>query len=280
MTTAALNRDNLAAVVRRAADRLAPSASRPLALLTAPVLLWQGLRIRRELPVLPEASGPRRGVESRGGEDRSEDRGSEEELNLLVLGESTAAGVGVRTQADGLAPALAAELAARTGRPVAWSVVARTGTTARAALRALLPRLDQADLDQEDYDAILVTLGVNDVLRLRSRRAWRRDVAALLDALAGHLRPGGRIVVAGLPDLARFPSLPQPLRTVLALHARGLDRGLAQAAARSPHTVHAPAPPLGGDDFFAADGFHPSGPGYAQWAEALAASWYPRRRAP
>ena len=147
-------------------------------------------------------------------------------------------------------------------------MVGRTGTTARAARRLLVPQLDGPD-----YDAVLVALGVNDLLRLRSRRAWRRDVAALLAALAGHLRPGGLVVVAGLPDLGRFPSLPQPLRAVLALHARALDSGSAQVAARTPHAVHAPAPPLEGDDFFATDGFHPSGAGYARWARALAAGW-------
>ena len=134
----------------------AVSASRPLALVAAPVLVHQGRRVRRDTPVLPEADGPRRGVE-----------GHREQLALLVLGESTTAGVGVVTQADGLARALAVELAARLARGVAWQVVAGTGTTARSALGRLVPRLGT-----DRYDMILVALGMNDVLRLRSRRAW------------------------------------------------------------------------------------------------------------
>lgn len=176
--------------------------------------------------------------------------------------------MGAATQADGLARALAAELAARAGREVSWTVVGRTSTTAAKARRVLVPQLDRSD-----YDAVLVALGVNDMLRLRSRRAWRHDLAALLADLSGRLRPGGRVVVAGLPDLGRFPSLPQPLRAVLALHARSLDAGSAQVAARTPYAVHAAAPPIEGDDFFATDGFHPSGPGYGRWARALAADW-------
>lgn len=236
--------------------QVAVSASRPLALVASPVLVHQGRQVRRDTPVLPEAEGPRRGVEGRG-----------EQMALLVLGESTAAGVGVVTQADGLARALAAELAGRLAGGVAWQVMARTGITARSALERLVPRLGT-----DRYDLILVALGMNDVLRLRPRRAWQRDLAGLLAALEPHLRPDGRIILAGIPDLSRFPSLPRPLRTVLALHARGLDRGLARAAAQVPAASHAPAPPISGPDFFAADRFHPSAQGYLQWARHLAAS--------
>lgn len=156
---------------------VAVGASRPLALAAAPVLLSQGRRVRRQTPLLPEAAGPRHGVEGRG-----------EGLTVLVVGESTAAGVGVATQADGLGRALAAELAAAMDQAVAWRVVARTGTTARRALERLVPQLGK-----DRYDLIVVALGVNDVLRLRSRRAWQRDLVALLAALEPRMRPHGRM---------------------------------------------------------------------------------------
>ncbi|MEV0460730.1 GDSL-type esterase/lipase family protein, partial [Catellatospora methionotrophica] len=149
--------------------QIAVRASRPLAYALAPVLITQGVRVRRRTPVLPEAAGERHGREG------SAYGGA---LAVLVLGESTAAGVGVAEQADGLAPALAVRLAGQTARPVSWRVAARTGSNARQVLTGLLPQVDG-----ESFDVVVVALGVNDVLEMRSARAWQRDVAALVDAL-------------------------------------------------------------------------------------------------
>jgi hypothetical protein len=81
---------------------LAARVSRPTALLLAPVLLRQGARVRERTPVLPEAAG-----------DRSGRAGAAEgaPLRLLIVGESTAAGVGVAHQRDGIAARLAADIA-------------------------------------------------------------------------------------------------------------------------------------------------------------------------
>jgi lysophospholipase L1-like esterase len=224
----------------------------PAALL-APVLLVQGAGVRRRTPVLPEAAGPRSGVVP----------GEAPALTVAVLGESPAAGVGVATQEDALAARFAEALAGESGREVRWRLSARTGTTAAQALGRLVP-----GLAGPPADVVLVVLGVNDTLRLRGRAAWRRDVAALLGALAPLTAPGGVAVLAGLPDMARFPTLPQPLRGVLGRHARALDREL-EALVR-PGVRHAPAPPLDGPGLFAEDGFHPGAAACRIWAGELA----------
>lgn len=221
------------------------------------MLLVQGRQVRRTTPVLPEAAGPREGTEGAG------ERGGE--LSLLMLGESTAAGVGVDSQSDGLGRRAAGALASRTGRMVCWRVVARTGTTAEQALARLVPQIGG-----EGYDVIAVALGVNDVLRLTSRARWDRGIAALASALRARLRPGGRIVLCGVPDLAMFPALPRPLRTMLGWHSRNLDRGLAREATTSATTVHMPLPSLAIPTWWAEDRFHPNAHGYRQWGAHIA----------
>ncbi|SDO07249.1 SGNH/GDSL hydrolase family protein [Geodermatophilus sp. DSM 45219] len=233
--------------------------SRPLALALAPVLVRQGRQVRERTPVLPEAAGDRSGVEPAGPAGRDVPP-----LGLVVVGESTAAGVGVSDQRQGVARQLAAEVARRRGLPVAWTVCARTGATAGHTARELVP---SAPVGQ---DLAVVVLGVNDALRFRSRRAWRGRVVRVLDALGPHLAPGGRVVLAGVPDLGSFPALPQPLRAVLGWHARSLDRQLRRLAAQRPGVLHVPGPPLTGEGLFAADGFHPSAYTYARWAAHLA----------
>lgn len=228
--------------------------ARPAAVLLAPLLARQGARVRRETPLLPEADGPRHGAEGQG-----------KPLRLVVVGESTAAGVGVRSHDEGLVRHFAAELAARTGYRIHWQVFARTGATARVASRELVP-----DAVRESHDIALVVLGVNDTLRLRSLRAWRSSLMDISRTLRGSQRPGGRTVLAGVPDLGAFPALPQPLRTVMGLHARSLDRQLRVLARRFVSVQHVPAPALTSHDFFAADRFHPNSAAYEQWAIHLA----------
>ncbi|MGY1737954.1 SGNH/GDSL hydrolase family protein [Geodermatophilus sp. SYSU D00684] len=224
-----------------------------LAVALAPVLLVQGAGVRRRTPVLPEAPGPRAGVVP----------GDGPPLTAAVVGESPAAGVGVATQEDGLAARFAAALAARSGREVRWRLSARTGTTVAQAPGLLVP-----GRAGPPADVVLVAFGVNDTLRLRSRAAWRRDVTALLRALAPLTAPDGVVVLAGLPDLGRFPTLPQPLRGVLGRRARALDAELGRLT--RPDVRHAPAPPLDRPGLFADDGFHPGAAACRTWADDLA----------
>ena len=81
------------------AERLSRVAMIPV----APVLFVQGKRLRRDTPILPDAALPWHGTVA-----------GPDPLRLLVLGDSTAAGVGADTQDDALPGNLARELSART----------------------------------------------------------------------------------------------------------------------------------------------------------------------
>ena len=61
---------------------------------------------------------------------------------------------------------------------------------------------------QTAQDLVVVALGVNDTLRLRSRRHWRERITRVLDVLQPQLAPAGQVLLAGVPDLGAFPALP------------------------------------------------------------------------
>ena len=84
---------------------LARHTTLALKLALSPLLLAQALQTRRRLPRLPEAAGPRRG---RVGDGTGR-------LGLLIVGDSSAAGVGVASQDDALAGCLSRALAQRLG---------------------------------------------------------------------------------------------------------------------------------------------------------------------
>ncbi|MFN3565137.1 MAG: SGNH/GDSL hydrolase family protein [Burkholderiaceae bacterium] len=221
-----------------------------------PLLIWQGHRVRRTTPRLPVARGALAG-----------EIGSGAPLRLLVIGESTAVGVGAAHHGEALAGELAGRLAAKLGRRVFWRVLGENGATARRALQVL------EAAEAAPADLAVVALGVNDVLEQTRVARWRRDVAALVAAL--HARTGARdVILLEVPPLAKFPALPRPLRDVLGADAHRLDAALARLAARldapDRRVRHDRFAFDGAREFFARDGFHPSARGYARWAELIA----------
>lgn len=224
-----------------------------LKLALAPLLLAQGLHARRTLPKLPEADGPRRGCAGRG----------ELRLSLLIVGDSSAAGVGVATQDQALAGHLPPALARRLGGQVRWALCARSGiTTAQAA-----SLLDEAG----DADVAVVVTGVNDVTGLVPVARALAAREALQAAL--HQRCGARQVVwSPVPPMGRFAGLPQPLRWVLGRDAAAHGQALADWARLQPRASHLPFDlPVDDPALLAVDGFHPGAPLYRRWGEALAA---------
>ncbi|MBC7665152.1 MAG: hypothetical protein H7276_15435, partial [Caulobacter sp.] len=124
------------------------AATLALKLALMPVLLAQARQVRATALKLPEAAGERHGVAGVG----------RVALRVLIVGDSSAAGVGVGTQDEAFAGQLAQALSERTGAAVGWQLVATSGHTARDAARALaLATLAPADL-------LVTALGVNDVV--------------------------------------------------------------------------------------------------------------------
>lgn len=221
-------------------------------------LMRQARRVRKRMPSLPEALGERSGLEGAGDVP--------DLVRLLVVGDSTAAGVGVTSMRDALPPQLSAILAVRRGCTVAWTVSARTGATASVTAEELVPA---APIEQ---DIAVVLVGVNDVLKMTPRQTWRASMNRLVDALEKHLRPCGQIVLSGLPNLWQFRAFPQPLRAVLAWHGRALDREVRQIAKRRQGVSHVAMPPASWPEQFAEDGFHPNAAAYRALAAHFAAA--------
>lgn len=216
----------------------------------APILLVQGRRLRRDTPRLADAAGPWSG-----------ETPGENPLGLLVLGDSTAAGVGVDSQVDGLPGNLARSISAHTGRGVRWTAVGANGATARDLLERFV---DAATV--ESYDIVFLTIGANDALTLRSRAAFGRDIRCLLARLR-RASPEAAILMSSLPAFFRFALLPNPLRFNLYLHSQSLESAARSIVARTPGAHMSPPPPPYTDGFFATDQFHPSAIGYRDWSD-------------
>lgn len=225
----------------------------------APLLLWQGRRVRRQALRLPEAAGPREGEVGSGALC----------LRLLIVGDSSAAGVGAASQDEALAGQLSRALVQRLGGQLRWQLLGRSGhTTAQA-----LAQLRQAQ-GLQPADVMVTALGVNDVSAGLGPGRWLQQLAQL-HALAAE-RAGVRYTLhSAVPPMHDFPLLPQPLRWWMGDRAASLNRALAQQLqACGDRGMESFALPRQGGHalpgLMAADGFHPGPAGYALWAEALA----------
>jgi lysophospholipase L1-like esterase len=215
-----------------------------------PILLWQGRRVRRTVPLLPEPDGPREGVS-----------GSGPPLRLLVLGDSAAAGVGAPTQAEALAGQLVDALS--DSFQVRWKLIACTGATTQTALEYL------QKIEGQAFDVVVTSLGVNDVTSGRSLDNWRRLQGELVALLRSKFR-AQHVLLSGLPPMHKFPALPQPLRWYIGSRAKQFDSALEALANTGSGYEFVKLAYTMDTQYMAADGFHPGPAIYALWGADVA----------
>ena len=175
---------------------------------------------------------------------------------MLLIGESTIAGVGVESQTDALSGQLARQLADSVQRPVCWRACGRNGAVAADVLVSSQPFVG------EHWDAVVIVLGVNDTTHLTPRWRWRKNITALVRRFSGCSE---HVVVTAVPPLGEFLALPQPLRGWFGLRAGLLDSDL-RTIATDEGAMHVPFGSVFAPGMLARDGYHPSAEGYRVWA--------------
>lgn len=188
-------------------------------------------------------------------------------IELLLLGDSIAAGLGADEPDETLGAHLARRLAKRTRRTVRLHCAAHVGSET-AMVRAQLAALPRGYL----AEVAVIIVGGNDVTH-RVRTA--ESVGHLREVVEPLLASGTHVVVGTCPDLGALPVLPQPLRSLAQIASRQLasaqrevvlelgGRVVSLADVAGPFFVAQP------DDMFAVDRFHPSGAGYRRIAKAM-----------
>ena len=218
-----------------------------------PVLLIQGTKVRMNTPRLPEPMGAREGQ-----------IGSGKSLSLLILGDSAAAGVGVETQKDALSGAIIAEL--QDEFSLQWKLHAKTGDTTQHVFQAV------QHLEQQRYDVVVTSIGVNDVTKLMSATIWLKQQKQLFAHIQSHFQPK-LIIVSGVPPMQYFPALPNPLAWLFGQYAEQMNQKLQQwlAPQRQFRFIQYDLEAFNAMNLsMASDGFHPSKEIYAIWGKQVA----------
>lgn len=190
-----------------------------------------------------------------------------EPIELLVLGDSIAAGLGAQRRKETLGARLAIGLAKKAKRPVRLRTAAVVGSES-SALGAQLDEL------ADDYrpDVAVIIVGGNDITHRVAVSTAVRHLVAAIERLRGR---GAQVVVGSCPDLGALRPVPQPLRSLGSRMSRQLADAQEDAAvAAGAYAVslrHAVGPFFISqpDEMFSLDRFHPSPLGYRRTAEAL-----------
>ena len=217
-----------------------------------PFVLPQAITVRHKAPRFPGAAGPPNGSAGEG-----------KRLRILAVGDSIIAGVGAKDLSRALVGQTASQLSMRLGCRVRWEARGKIGVNAGQVLRRILPHLACPEAD-----AILLSVGVNDVTGLTRVAVWRRNLEMLLAALHRHA-PRAVVAVAGIPPLKGFPLLPQPLRALFGLRGEAFDRVLRKVVSQHPFAVHVPLDFAPHPDHFSADGYHPSEQSYQTFGRMM-----------
>lgn len=230
-----------------------------------PLLYYQGKKVRKSVPSLPEAKGVEGIV----------DIGAAKSLKILTVGESTIAGVGVNSHREGFTGLLAEQLAKSLESNIHWKVYARSGYTAHKVRTKIIPKISE-----ESIDLLVIGLGGNDSFTLNKPWKWSAEIEALIHDIHSKF-PNAPIAFTNMPPIKEFPAFTKTIKFVIGnlveIHGEELSKLVRKYdyVFYNPEKLDVPLwiEKLGGKhtykDFFS-DGVHPSKLTYQEWGKDFA----------
>jgi lysophospholipase L1-like esterase len=205
---------------------------------------------------------------------------SDEPLVLVVLGDSTTAGVGVDRPQDALPFLLARRMADAEVRPVrvisyGWAGARVADLPRQQVSHASGARRHPGETGPvlSDADVVAIVIGSNDATHRTPPSRYSADLRETLEAVRV-LAPRARIVLGGIPRFRGILRDLEPLIFLADQYARLLRRISRAEAARvgaAYGDIHGRVPALiaGRRDVLSSDGFHPSAVLYDAWARVI-----------
>ncbi|WP_373688138.1 SGNH/GDSL hydrolase family protein [Actinoplanes aureus] len=245
----------------RTAGRVAGQVTGALAGLTAlsaGLLMRQAADARRVIP-MAEAPPPR-------GDGIYGAKFGGKPINLVILGDSTAAGYGVHRTRETPGALFATGISRRLRRPVRLHRLAVVGS-----ISAGLPYQVDAALEYAP-DVAVILIGGNDVTHASGFPA---AVSHLADTVRRLRAAGCRVVVGTCPDIGAIKSIKPPLRWLARRWSRQLAAAqtvaVVEAGGRTVSIGNLLGPMFEADPvrMFGSDRFHPSAEGYARAAAVM-----------
>lgn len=187
------------------------------------------------------------------------DAGGPASDRVLIFGSGPAVGWGVLSHDLALPGALARALSARTGRGADVDVVADPAITMSNASERL------SALKLWRYDAIVITVGINDALRLTSPKRWEERLLELLASVHAASSRDARVFIVGVQPIRSIPLYDDVFGSIAASHAEVLNAITCRVCTNDGRAALIPLPPA-----IREDGRYRSMEAYQAWGTVLA----------
>jgi lysophospholipase L1-like esterase len=210
-----------------------------------PYLVYQAKKVRKSSPKLPSQSS----LLTLG----------QGEKHVLLLGESTVAGVG----ASAAAHTLAGNFARMLGDTYQIETIGKKGLRVKDAFSLYQLQKKSRTATSE---GVILFLGANDCFLLTSPQEFKQELRSLILQIQVET-DANWIYLAAIPPVHLFPAFSEQVRAFLSKQRAYLQREMEDIAANDPKVIYHAIPMDLQPEFFSADGVHPSDLGYQKIAE-------------
>ena len=210
-----------------------------------PFLVYQAKKVRKSSPKLP-AQSPLLTL-------------GQGEKHVLLLGESTVAGVG----ASSAKTTLSGNFSRIFGDSYQIETIGKKGLRVKEAFSLYLKHKNS---ENKKSEGVILFLGANDCFLLTSPQVFKKELESLIQQI--QVATGAEwIYLAAIPPVHLFPAFSEQMRSFLYKQRNYLLHEMETIAARKPQLIFHQIPMDLQPEFFSADGVHPSDLGYQKIAE-------------
>lgn len=181
---------------------------------------------------------------------------------VLIIGESTAAGVGASTKET----TIAYQLFKLKDESLTVYNLGKNGLRAEN-LQGLLA-FGKPDVST-DIDVAIILIGANDCFKFTPPSRFYQILKEFIHLLV-QVKSIQKVIIPPIPPVQQFPSIPNIMRFYLGWHRKILNRELDALNEAIPELQIEKLEESFPNNFFAEDGIHPSDLGYEQMAKLLA----------
>ena len=179
-----------------------------LSWLLLPIYLPIGIWIRERSPRFGPAANPVSGQYGKG----------KPKVKLLVVGDSSAASVGIAQAKDGLASQVARWLHEDQNVAVSWKTSGHNSAIAGEVRDIIIPNLPEAE-----YTHIIMAIGTNDIKNLHTVSRWKKQFGGMIYALRARF-PEAQIWWMPIMKMRDVPTIPAPLAFIMQLRTDLLNQ--------------------------------------------------------
>ena len=220
-----------------------------LQILLFPIVTHQGNKVKKNAKILPEAVGKRSGRIGNG-----------KAISVLILGDSAACGVGVKSMKNSLSGYLLMFLKHKFN--CQWKILAKSGIKTFELTEKV------TKIAHEKFDFAILAVGVNDITARKSAHVWYKDIFKLIQILRHDLEVP-EIICCGIPPVRKITIFPFPLKQLLSFKGYIFDLCFKKICKRLKGAHFVPHNFPVNKDTMAEDHLHPGKLYYENWGKKL-----------